>query len=225
MKIMVPSAGPGDWKALLADPEKHWKKEFSARALAHCWEDGGGLPPEVAAVLQQSQELHDIEPILACPEWKTPLPGGRRPSQSDVWVLARTGRGLVSITVEGKAQEGFGKTVDQWLGKLPTPEKQTRLAACTKTLGLNAGLPGNIRYQLVHRTVAAVIEARRVHACAAAMVVHTFGDSDQGYDDYQAFAELLGADARQDRVGRARAQGGLPLYLAWVRGDGEYLNK
>ena len=94
MKIIVPSCGPGDWKALLADPEKHWKKGFSARAFAHCWEDGDGFPPEVAAELQQNQELHDIEPILACPEWKTPLPPrGGRPSQSDVWVLARTGRG------------------------------------------------------------------------------------------------------------------------------------
>ena len=43
-KIYTPSAGPRDWKALLADPEKHWARGYSARSLAHCWEDTHGFP-------------------------------------------------------------------------------------------------------------------------------------------------------------------------------------
>ncbi len=33
--IYVPTSGPGDWKCLLADPEKHWVRGRSARTLAH----------------------------------------------------------------------------------------------------------------------------------------------------------------------------------------------
>ena len=40
-----------------------------------------------------------------------PLPGGRRESQTDVFVLARRARGLVAIAVEGKVDEAFGPTV------------------------------------------------------------------------------------------------------------------
>ena len=113
-KIFTPSAGPGDWKALLADPEKHWARGYSARTLAHSWEDTDGFPPEVAAVLQQSSSLQGVDPLLIFPEWKVPLPGGTTASQNDVWVLARCVTGLVSIAIEGKVEESFDKTVGDW---------------------------------------------------------------------------------------------------------------
>jgi hypothetical protein len=55
--IFVPSSGPGDWRCLLADPEKHWARRRSARTLAHCWEDADGFPPEVQAVLNPLAKL------------------------------------------------------------------------------------------------------------------------------------------------------------------------
>lgn len=30
-RIFVPSNGPGDWRCLLADPEKQWARRYSAR--------------------------------------------------------------------------------------------------------------------------------------------------------------------------------------------------
>ena len=39
---LVPTRGPADWQAYLADPEKHWKDGRSAKMLAETWE--GGLP-------------------------------------------------------------------------------------------------------------------------------------------------------------------------------------
>ena len=103
-RIFVPSNGPGDWRCLLADPKTQWERKYSARTLAHCWEDREGFPEEVRAVLSQEPALAGAEPLLIFPEWKVSLPGGSRPSQNDVWVLARSGAGLVSMTVEGKVK-------------------------------------------------------------------------------------------------------------------------
>lgn len=95
-KIFVPSSGPGDWRGLLADPEKHWARGYSARTLAHCWEDSDGFPEEIRKILVQNSALTDAQPLLIFPEWKVSLPGGSRPSQNDVWVLAKNSVGLTS---------------------------------------------------------------------------------------------------------------------------------
>jgi len=43
-KFYIPTKGPLSWKALLADPEKQWRKGYSARTLACCWEEAQGFP-------------------------------------------------------------------------------------------------------------------------------------------------------------------------------------
>ena len=109
--IFVPSSGPGDWRALLADPTTQWAREYSARTLAHCWEDVDGFPPEIARTLSQCPAFAGIAPLLIFPEWKVPLPGGSRPSQNDAWVLAEAGDRLISIAIEGKVAEPFDTTL------------------------------------------------------------------------------------------------------------------
>jgi len=47
-RIFKFTSGPNDWQSLLADPVKQWRKGFSARTLAYCWEAADGFPPEVA---------------------------------------------------------------------------------------------------------------------------------------------------------------------------------
>ena len=63
-KILAFTSGPDDWKALLADPVKHWRPGYSARTLAYCWEAADGFPPEVAQALSQSDSplLADLTP-------------------------------------------------------------------------------------------------------------------------------------------------------------------
>lgn len=39
--IYIPTTSPEDWRRLLAEPDKHWKRGYSARALACCWETEG----------------------------------------------------------------------------------------------------------------------------------------------------------------------------------------
>jgi hypothetical protein len=63
-RIFVPSRGPDDWKSLLADPDKHWARGYSARTRAHCWEEAEGFPFEIRRVLSQHPALDPVEALL-----------------------------------------------------------------------------------------------------------------------------------------------------------------
>lgn len=229
MPILIPTTGPDDWRRLLASPEKHWRTGYSARALAYCWQAaGGGLPGSVAAVLSGSgvAALRDLDCLLVLPEHKVPLPGGGRASQSDIWVLAKGGEGLVSIAVEGKVVESFGPTLGEWLVDA-SPGKAGRLAFLCATLGL-AGQPADdVRYQLLHRAASAVVEARRFGARHALFLVHSFSQEKRWLADFQRFAGLFGAEPAAEAVCRLGSLGSgdaaVTLHAAWVTGEAAYL--
>lgn len=221
-RIYVPSSGPQSWQALLADPVKHWARGYSARTLAHSWEDQEGFPPEIHALLQQHTSLANPEPLLILPEWKVPLPGGSRPSQNDAWVLAKGDGGIISIAVEGKVDEPFDKTIGEW--KLDASSgKETRLQFLLAVLGLSSPIPETIRYQLLHRAASAVIEAERFNASHAVMLVHSFSPNNQWLEDFLAFTALFGLSAQVGRLVSTQARHNLPLHLGWVRGDERFL--
>jgi len=222
-RIFVPSSGPGDWRCLLAEPEKHWARQRSARTLAHCWEDCNGFPPEIQSVLSQHSALSNAEPLLIFPEWKVSLPGGARPSQNDIWVLAKGQNGLVSIAVEGKVEEPFDKTIGEWK-KDTTEGKETRLNYLAEVLGLRKPVPDGIRYQLLHRTASAVIEAERLGARHAVMLVHSFSHDNQWFGDFATFVALFGQSPKVGQLVTVTAAKGLPLHLGWVHGDERYLD-
>lgn len=102
-RILAFTSGTPDWQALLADPVEHWRCGFSARSLAPCWDALDDFPAEVAAPFAESAEplLADLAPLLAVPEFKVPLPGGQRASQKDLFVLAGSLVGPVTIMEEG----------------------------------------------------------------------------------------------------------------------------
>lgn len=224
--IFVPSTGPGDWQRLLADPVKHWKTGFSARSFAYAWEDADGFPPEITNALEETGEpdVKELRPLIVIPEHEVPLPGGRRPSQNDAWVLARNEKGLVSIAVEGKVEEPFGPTIGEWLGEA-SEGKNERLGYLADIMGIDEdGLGAEIRYQLMHRTASAIIEANRFHASTALMIVHSFSPAMTWFDDYAAFCELFTDQAvRPDSVVSIGQRSGVACYLAWVRGDKRFL--
>jgi len=222
-RIFVPSSGPDDWKSLLAEPDKHWARGYSARALAHCWEDADGFPPEIHRVLSQHPALALAEPLLIFPEWKVGLPGGSRPSQNDVWVLAKSENSLVSIAIEGKVEEPFDKSLGEWKADA-SRGKGVRLSYLAEILGLREPIPDSIRYQLLHRTASAVIEAERFGAHDAVMLVHSFSPTNQWFDDFAAFVSLFGRRAEVDRLVTTIVSKGVPLHLGWVHGDEKYLN-
>ena len=221
--IYVPTGGPDDWQRLLAEPEKHWKTGYSARALAYCWESAKGFPTEIGATLAADPAFADIEPLIGIPEHQVPLPGGSRPSQNDIWVLAKCSGGLVSIAVEGKVAESFGPTVGEW-SKDASAGKQERLAFLARCLGIELPIPDGIRYQLLHRTASAIIEAKRFTAPYAVMLVHSFSPEKLWLDDYLAFVSLLGGEGAADSLTRIDSDRAIDARVGWVSGDERWLS-
>lgn len=218
-RILIPSSGPDDWKQFLAKPDLHWATGYSARTLAYAWEEAGGIPVEVERLLEAA--LGEVEPLMIIPEHKTALPGGRRESQSDVFLLARHGAGkeeggTVACTIEGKVDEPFGPTVAQQMAAASSG-KTERLAYLCERLGL-PDCPGEVHYQLLHRSVSALIEADRFAANRAAMIVHSFSPERRWFDAFARFVELLGGEARADEAVMVKVPGGT-LLLGWACGE------
>ncbi len=221
-KILIPALNAEDWKIFLADPVKHWKRGYSARSIAYNWQEADGMPGEILSVLNQVQSLAGLKTIFAIPEHKVPLPGGSRESQNDVWVLAETESALVSIAVEGKVSESFDVTVGEWFDN-PSRGKEIRLKFLCNEIGIEFPPPSNIRYQLLHRTASAVIEAKRFRTSEAVMVVHTFSRTNKWLDDYLEFLSLYGLEGGIDRANTVQIGPGINLHFAWVHGDERYL--
>lgn len=222
--FFVSSTGPDDWRGLLSHPSNQWRTGYSAKTLAYCWEAARSFPESVRRVFAASgyPRLQNMEFIFGLPEYRTPLAGGRTPSQSDIFVLARSGRGLISITVEGKVDEDFGPLTSDWR-KDGSPGKRERLADLCKRLRLSQKRVDPIRYQLIHRTAAALIEAERFYADTAIMLVHSFSPKRTGFEDYQAFTGLFGRSTEPDSVTYIGRRNGIELYTAWVVGEPEFL--
>lgn len=226
--IFIKSNKPEDWQALLAEPAKQWKTGYSAKTLAYCWQESEGFPSSVQNAFNNSgiPLFKDIRMLFAFPEYKVPLPGGSRPSQNDIFVVAKSGNEIVSITVEGKVSEPFGNTVEDWIkGAANDNGKIVRLNYLKGKLCLESKTKlESIRYQLLHRTVSAIIKAEELNASKALMLVHSFSQTDQWFDDYVAFVKLFNLNGKKDSVVGPAIINGLELYFGWSRGEDKYLS-
>jgi hypothetical protein len=215
--ILVP-ATLDDWKKRLASPEKHWKEGCSAHALATRWQDAGGFPPEVSSLLATHDLTSGAALLLAIPEHQVPLKGGAKASQTDLWALARTARGLLSIAVEGKVAESFGPSIGDWEREASSGKRERWEALCS-LLEVNRDCDRDIRYQLFHRTASALIEARRFHAAGAAVIVHSFSRTRESFGDFQRFVRLMGGQiAAPGLLSCVPAREGIGLYFGWAQG-------
>lgn len=223
----IPSKGAESWKEFLAEPEKHWCTGYSAKSLAYCWEEAKGFSKCVSRVFKNSDIslFTSIEFILGIPEHKVPLPGKGYDSQTDLFVLASSNGELISMAVEGKVSEPFGdQTVAEYLDKAGE-NKQSRMNGLAQIIGLPIKDIFPIRYQLIHRTASALIEADRFCAKHALMLVHSFSQTHLWFEEYAAFAALYGKQAERDGVLHAGKVNGKDLYLCWVAGDKEFLTR
>ncbi len=223
-RIYIPASKPEDWQRLLADPETQWQTGYSAKAIAYAWQEADGFPAEIQRVFSHSDYpvFQNIELLLAIPEYKVSLPGGGRPSQNDIFVLAKGNDQLISITVEGKVAESFGPLVSEWYQD-PSEGKKVRLKYLCETLNLEKDKVSNIRYQFLHRTASAIIEAEKFNASNALMLVHSFGKKNEGLEDYEKFADSFKVKAELNRIHHAANIDRVDLYLGWVKGDLKYL--
>jgi len=221
-KVYIPATNPEDWRQLLADHKKQWKKECSARTLANCWQEADGIPAEVKSVLSQEPIFKNIESIFVFPEYKVSLKGGEAASQNDVWVLAEANSELVSIAVEGKVSEPFGDIIEKWYSK-PSDGKVERLEFLCNTLGIKFPPPKDLRYQLFHRTASAIIQAKKFKAKYAIMLVHSFSEHNKWFEDYQRFLALFNVKGAVNQIVSINRDDTPDLYFAWVHGSEKYL--
>lgn len=194
-------------------------------ALARSWQEAKDFPGSVKRVFSSSEIslFEDIKLLLAFPEYKVNLEGGNRPSQNDIFVLARGKGELISIMVEGKVSESFGDHVGKWRAN-SSQGKRCRLDFLLKTLALGKNVPiDSIAYQLLHRTASAVIEARNFECGNALMLVHSFSQSNEHFEDYSQFLALFDLEAKPDSLVFAKNIDGINLYFCWVKGHGKYL--
>jgi hypothetical protein len=220
-KIYVPCRSAAEWQHFLAEPDKQWRTGFSAKTLAHSWQNCEGLPPEIASMLKP--QGRDVELLLAIPEYKVALRGSSLgASQNDVFALVRVDSSTFAIMVEGKVNEPFGEKLGQWLHDA-SDGKRKRLEYLCKILGLTQPLPDDIPYQLLHRTASAIIEAERFKTDAAAMIVHSFSKDKLWFNSFERFSSLFGVAPKPDDLFVARPDTKPPLYLGWACGDCTFL--
>lgn len=217
-----PLATLADWQAL--HPAVHWKAGYSAMELARAWHHADGLPPAVAGALA-SAPFGPFVVDRAIAECRTSVPGVGRPSHTDLMVEAvDAAGGRVVIAVEGKVSELFGPLVGAWLRKVDhgrsAANKLERLRGLCDALGLPMGADTEaLRYQLLHRTWAAMSHAKSVGAPRAVVLVHSFAPPPD-YDNRAAFGAFLKAMGQAAfspgavlPLGRRM---GIDLWAAWV---------
>lgn len=219
MPILVPATSTKDWQKLLRDPVKQWRHGYSAKSLADHWQDEKGFPVDVKRLFNSANVpgITDAEMLLGIPEAGTKLPGGGYDSQTDLFVLAKASDGLITITVEGKVNESFDQIVEKWLHKDErVANRQERLDGLCKILGIDVSVAMGLRYQLLHRTASALIEAERYSATTAIMLVHSFSNERKWFEDYEAFGAALGVSVEYGQLVDAGIRSGRRLLIGWL---------
>lgn len=214
----VPTSDVRQWRKLLADSDKQWRREYSAFELAHAWSNLDGFPTKLQQIFLESNftALQDLEILLKIPEYQVSLDTKRAPSQNDLFVLARNKSDLIAIMVEGKVDEPFGPTVNQWLEDASSGKKQ-RLDFLTHCLNLPKDIQlYEIHYQLLHRAASAILEAQRFHAKHALMLVHSFSPKDSSFENYIRFVKLFNQTAAKDSITNSVHINGIQLHFGWL---------
>jgi len=107
----------------------------------------------------------------------------------------------------------------------PRPTRARRLEFLSKHLSRTISSDSPIRYQLLHRTVSAVLEAQLHGAAAAVVLVQSFGpDTAANFSDFSEFLnELGGGTGATKRVVSGPYQLGeqrdMPTYFLWWQQD------
>ena len=206
--LCISTRGISSWRERLAAPDHQWKRRYSAFETAVSWElaskSKSGIPAPVGKLFRDS-DYDDPVLIFAVAEHKVELPGGNAASQSDVWGVVKTIQGMLSLTVEAKANEAFGDdVVAKWLAAGKTVEsKKNRESRLDYIL---SNLPPSefflqVRYQIVHRCAASVIEAKRFGFQHAAFVVQSFNSPEESFQDYAVFCHALKDSSRSGKNG------------------------
>lgn len=216
-----------DWRNQLAHPEKNWAEGKSAYELACSWLNSeGDMPKSLLNLLNSSEVFNNLTIERAIVEKKVQFDNFGEPSHTDLMIYGRNERGNAVIAVEGKESEVFDQEVSKWITiKKEGSNKTARLENLLIKLNLDKLDKEDIyriRYQLLHRTLSALIEAKKYEANQAMMLVHSFLSSDEEdhFNDYVYFCSLLGIERAS--IDRNKLIGpiildNISLYFGWLR--------
>jgi len=214
-----------EWRKLLAEPIEQWKDGKSAKELVKLWTQSDELPETVKDLFPDDE----MKPIFLFPEYSVPMPGKGKDSFNDLYVLTSTENSYLPIIVEAKAGEEFGPIVseryrDKEKGWDKGKNANVRLSGILSILGLDGydqpPYPkiGNLRYQLFHRSACALLEAKRIKATKALVLIQSFRHAAKSYNDFKQFLNLL---TFKDPISPKVLLGpllinGIELFFAWI---------
>lgn len=225
-KLFIETHGIDSWKQRLADPEGQWVRRYSAFETAVSWEYASrtvhGLPEPIRKLFARTPYA-PVSLIAAVAEHRVPLKGSGPRSQCDVWAVLQTPLGVLSLSVEGKVREAFGtESLDQWLeadGKAASRRNRAVRWQDVRNHLPPIQAPSDLRYQLLHRCAAAVIEAKRLRLRHAAFVVQSFGEGDANFGEFARFCQALGVAANRGALAATTVGEGddqIALGIGWV---------
>jgi hypothetical protein len=206
---------PEDVIKFLGKQELHWRKDRSAYQTAHSWFAAGDLPPSIRDTLEANSAFCGAVLVKAVFENKTKLDEHGRESQTDVLAIVSLPTGRAVLGIEAKVDESFGPLVREWIEY--APGKLRRLAGLLDRLHLASKAIGELRYQLLHRTAATIIEAKQIGARDAAMIVQSFDQKRAGFEDFAHFADALGTPVEgPGALSKPKSIEGVTIRLGWT---------
>ena len=128
------------------------------------------------------------------------------------------------LGIEAKVDETFGPTVSEWLSQSEGTDqkRRERLKSLCGLLRLELGHVSDLRYQLIHRTASAIIEAKRYHSTEAMVIVESFCPKKSWFNDFKSFVAALGlGDASVGTATSSKEFDGVTLRLGWVAEETE----
>ncbi|MFN3349199.1 DUF6946 family protein [Pseudorhodoplanes sp.] len=211
----TPAHRPEDVIPFLGKGQAHWRQGRSAYEAAHSWFRAQDIPAPIRDLLKTDPVFGDAILLRAYFERQTRFDEiARGPSQTDVLAILKTGSGPAILAVEAKVDEPFGPTVKQWHdgGVI----KQRRLLGLLARLRIDHTAADELRYQLLHRTAATLVEAEKAGAAHAALVVQSFSPRSAGITDFQSYAAAIGIALAPGALSKPVRIGAIELRLGWA---------
>jgi uncharacterized protein DUF6946 len=195
-------------KYLPQEKHHHYRDGYSMAESAKCWLAANGrLPPTIATLVGTDalDTAHFEYPVTV---W------GGGTSMTDI--MAFTPGAL--LAVEAKAREALDEEVRNWVyneeAKNPRspPHRLRAINKYAEFFGVSAYALMELRYQLLHRTLAAALVAQKFRRKSAWMIVQSFAPLEceehaRNRADFDRYVALVGATPELKKV---------QVRIAWV---------
>ncbi|TFI59751.1 hypothetical protein E2493_02620 [Sphingomonas parva] len=216
-RIHVPLLAPEAIKPHLVSP-KQYAPGRSTALVTQSWFSANGLPPRLRAILEQAPEWSGVQMLDAWLERQVDLEDGMAsPSRCDALAICSLREELGVLTVEAKLHESFDWTINARLARGLSVGETTRTRRLLERLRLPPEGSGHLRYQLLHRVLCAVLEAKRYRARHAAMLVQSFSAKASRFSEFHDLAVAMGyGTVNQDRISGPIVIEGVGLRIGWV---------